>query len=127
MANMVKGWKLVLSFAFFGLILIIGLLSGVSYDVAIYRGVGWSIILFGLLLILERILVNSIQPLEENDAQSSALDVTLPPEDGGRKDVKANQKAQKMSNKQQIDRELEEMIRNNPERIAELTRKMELD
>ncbi|MHB1167382.1 MAG: hypothetical protein ACYC0N_02440, partial [Carboxydocellales bacterium] len=126
-ANMVKGWKLVLSFAFFGLILIIGLLSGVSYDVAIYRGVGWSIILFGLLLILERILVNSIQPLVENDAQSRALDVTLPPEDGERKVIKTNQEAQKMSNKQQIDHELEEMIRKNPERIAELTRKMELD
>jgi flagellar biosynthesis/type III secretory pathway M-ring protein FliF/YscJ len=124
---MVKGWKLVLSFTFFGLILIIGLISGVSYDIAIYRGVGWSIILFGLLLILESLLVNSIQQPEENDAQSSALDVTLPTEDGGRKEVIANQEAQKMSNKQQIDRELEEMIKNNPERIAELTRKMELD
>lgn len=127
MANMVKGWKLVLSFTFFGLILIIGLISGVSSDIAIYRGVGWSIVLFGLLLILEVILVNSIQQLEESNAQISIMDVTLPPEDGGRNVVKANQEAKKMSNKQQIDRELEEMIRNNPERIAELTRKMELD
>lgn len=127
MAEIARGWKFIISLIFFGLMIIIGLLSGVSYNVAIYRGLGWTTIFFGLLFIMERLLIEMHKPLEKVNAQSHLLDVTVPSENGYEPGKNNYREVQANQGIQQIDHGLEEMIKNNPERIAELTRKMELD
>ena len=120
----VKRWPLVLAAAFFGLIILIGLVSGVSLSVAFARGAGWSVTILGLLLVMNRLLAGMLQPLEEAETQGQALDVSLPPEYGDKPDPAG---AQVMTGMRQIDQDLEEMVKNNPERVAELTRKMGLE
>lgn len=124
MTGLIKRWQIVFVMTFFGLITVIGLVSGVSLNVAFVRATGWSITVLGLLVVMERLLTGMLQPQEEVETQVHALDVTLPPESGDEPDLASTQV---MTGTRQIDHDLEEMVKNDPERAAELTRKMGLE
>lgn len=122
---MIHRWQIYLTISFCGLILTIGILSQVSFSVAFYRAIGSSIAVFVLVVINTQVLLMILdQSLRE---QVTGLDITLPAEQAGEQQGEPNPKPGNMAGSQQIEKNIEEMVRNDPVRVADLTRKMGLD
>lgn len=122
---MIRRWQIYLSMSFFGLILLIGIVSQVSFSVALGRAVGWSIAVLVLVVINTQVVLAILdQNIRE---QAAGLDITLPEEQVRASEDKSTPRPANMMGSQQIEKDIEDMVKNDPVRVADLTRKMGLD
>ncbi|HEX3033451.1 MAG TPA: hypothetical protein VHS59_14665 [Bacillota bacterium] len=119
---MIRMWQVYTALVFCSLMLIIGFLSGVSLMVAVSRAVGWSILVLLLIVVNTQVLLGLLPATDAAEEAPAQLDITLPAEE-----VPQQAAARTRQAVQQIENDIEEMVKNDPVRVAELTRKMGLE
>ncbi|HEX3033127.1 MAG TPA: hypothetical protein VHS59_13005 [Bacillota bacterium] len=121
---MVRRWQVYLAIIFFLIIVFIGIIAEVSFSVTLTRALSWSFVVLALVVLNTQVVLRVIeQNLEEPD---SGIDITIPLENP-EEPVRPAGRTGNLAGSQQIEKDLEEMVKNDPVRVADLTRKMGLD
>lgn len=121
---MFKGWYLITAFFTFILIYIIGFFAGVTWTTALWRALGAGTIMGGATYFFLTYLAKLLIPAEEIAAAGSVIDIVAPQENPHQEDQEAPFKP---FVPQQINPDLQEIIKEDPLRAAQILEKMALD
>lgn len=123
---MFKGWYLLTAFLTFILIFLIGFFAGVSWTTAIWRALGAGTLMGGATFFFLAYLARLLIPAKEIAAASgSVIDIVVPQETPHQSAPAEKEFSPFIP--QQINPDLQEIIKEDPLRAAQILEKMGLD